>query len=91
MWVVSDKMVNEYIEREPFKLPFGAQIVVAVAYSIFLAYAVLPNWVEGWNYELMDKQAGLTEKFERKIEGIEGKYVVGGDSLDSVVWGEDGG
>ena len=90
MWVVSDKMEDEYIVREPFKLSLAVRVAVPIVSFAAAVYAVLLNLVVGWNYESMDRQVELAEKLERGIGEAESRCVVDDSDLDEIIGSYDG-
>jgi len=85
------KMGDEYIERGRFKLPLSLRVAVPVLSLYLVSFNVVEGAFKGWNcMETIRHQQALTEKYERKIEASERKYVVGGESLDDFVGGLDG-
>ena len=96
------KMGDKYVNRGRFKLPLGLRIALPVASLYLLSLNVVEGTFKGLNcMESIRKQWALTEKYERKIEEAErkyverileneNKYVIGGENLDVVVGGRDG-
>ena len=78
--------------HQPLKLSWRVKIAPLIAPLVFLAGAAIGSFslgalegaVEGWNYESMETQALLTEKFERKYQEAQGRheqYSINGESI----------